>query len=342
MKNGIIASVGIFLLTGCVFLQMQYSYEGRWYKTDSEALAAQQRSIDSMLAQLVASDETIRGSAIVLLPTRDKIHELGWVQLSPGTVRKEQIDYLVSVMEAECRCVTETIKKRHLFDKTLVQVESDNVGFSDVDWIIKLNMKSRTEQYWTLEHARSGKSSIVKIDQSEPTRLAKLLSLSNSIVLAARSMSPESVSGGNTEHGRVMAVSSDLRVIVVSDGSGITSASGEAASSKLDVLAKGLAGKLKEGIVVKGESIAVVSLRNRSGTSQGKTIADELADKVTGSLIDSGWFDVKERIDLRAVLDEKELETAGILKNENVRKKLAGVKYIVIGGVTVTEPEKKP
>jgi curli biogenesis system outer membrane secretion channel CsgG len=134
--------------------------------------------------------------------------------------------------------------------------------------------------------------------------------------------------------------SCDLRIIGVSDGVGVASASGEATGGKLDVLAKGLAGKLKEGMVVKGESVAVVSLRNRSGTTQGKVIADELADKVQGALIDTGWFDVKERIDLRAVLDEKDLDTAGIVKNENVRKKLAGVKYIIIGGVTVTEPQK--
>ena len=137
-----------------------------------------------------------------------------------------------------------------------------------------------------------------------------------------------------------LQASCDIRIIAVSDGAGIANASGEAASNKLDVLAKGLAGKLKEGMVVKSESIAVVSLRNRSGTSQGKVIADELADKVQGSLIDTGWFDVKERIDLRAILDEKDLDTAGIVKNENVRKKLAGVKYIVIGGVTVTEGGK--
>lgn len=136
-------------------------------------------------------------------------------------------------------------------------------------------------------------------------------------------------------------VSCDLRIIDVSKGSGIASAGGETASNKIDLLARGLAGKLKESMVIKGEPIAVVSLRNRSRTNQGKIIADELADKVQGALIDTGWFDVKERIDLRAVLDEKDLDTAGIVKNDSVRKKLSGVKYIVIGGVTVTEPPKQ-
>ncbi len=91
-------------------------------------------------------------------------------------------------------------------------------------------------------------------------------------------------------------------------------------------------------MVIKSESVAVVSLRNRSGTARGRVITDELADKVQGALIDTGWFDVKERIDLRGVLDERELDTAGIVKNRTVRTRLTGVKYVVIGGVTVTEP----
>ena len=89
-------------------------------------------------------------------------------------------------------------------------------------------------------------------------------------------------------------------------------------------------------MVIKGESIPVASLRNRGGIAQGCAVADELADKIQGAIIDTGRFDVRERIDLRDVLDEKDLDTAVIVKNENVRKKPSGVKYIVIGGVTVT------
>jgi len=137
-------------------------------------------------------------------------------------------------------------------------------------------------------------------------------------------------------------VTCDLRVINVADSSGIANASGEAAAGKLDALAKGLAAKLKEGVIVKGEAIAVVSLRNRSDSARGKIVVEELADKLQGALIETGWFEVKERIDLRAALTEQDLDKAGIVKNEGVRKKLAGVKYIVIGGVTVTEPAKNP
>ena len=132
-------------------------------------------------------------------------------------------------------------------------------------------------------------------------------------------------------------ISCDLRIIQVSDGSVAASATGEAGPDKLADLSKALAKKLKEGMMVKGYSVAVVSLRNRSGTPNGKVVADEIADKVAGALLETGWFDVKERIDLREVLNEKDLESAEIVRNPNVQPKLAGVRCIVMGGVTVTE-----
>jgi curli biogenesis system outer membrane secretion channel CsgG len=112
------------------------------------------------------------------------------------------------------------------------------------------------------------------------------------------------------------------------------------ALSRIAELTKAVATKLREGMPIKGESIAVVSLRDRTGTAPSRVVVDELADKLAGALVDTGWFDVKERIDLRGILTEKDLDTAGVVKNEDVKKKLAGVKYIVIGGVTVTEPAK--
>lgn len=130
--------------------------------------------------------------------------------------------------------------------------------------------------------------------------------------------------------------SCDLRVVAVRDGLSVASASGEASLEKLGQLAKALAGKLRREILVKGESIAVVSLRNRSNTDQGRTTAEELADKLSGALIKTGWFNVKERVDLRAVLGERELDTAGIVNNDRARQKFTGIKYVVIGGVTVT------
>ncbi|HOD80467.1 MAG: Curli production assembly/transport component CsgG [Planctomycetes bacterium ADurb.Bin126] len=148
---------------------------------------------------------------------------------------------------------------------------------------------------------------------------------------------PDESSRGGVKAPPVTVVTCDVRVVAADQGSAVANAHGETTSDRLDALAKALAGKLREGVLIKGESIAVVSLRNRSKTSQGAGIAEELADKLQGALIDSGWFDVKERIDLRALIDEKTLESADIVRQAGVKQRLAGVKYIVLGGVSAAE-----
>ena len=129
-------------------------------------------------------------------------------------------------------------------------------------------------------------------------------------------------------------VSCDLRVIRVSDGSAVAEASGS--GGDLGEVAKMLAGKLRQDFAKQGEAVAVGSLRDRAGTPASRALTDELADKVAGALIATKWFDVKERIDLRATLRERDLDTADIVRNPKVKEQLAGISFIVIGGVTVT------
>ena len=133
-------------------------------------------------------------------------------------------------------------------------------------------------------------------------------------------------------------VSCDIRLVRVADGSGVASGSAKAARDNLADLAQSLAKQIAQKTPSKGQPVAVVSLRNRSRTKTGLIVAEELGDKLAGAIIETGWFDCKERRDLRGLIDEKRLDQAGIVNNENVRRKLAGVKYILIGGVTVTKP----
>jgi hypothetical protein len=145
------------------------------------------------------------------------------------------------------------------------------------------------------------------------------------------SASPPSATAG--------AVSCDVRIIRVSDGTAVSSASGQCKADDLQSLANALVDKLRADMLVKDESVAVGSLRNRSGTEAGKIVADEVADKIAGALIATKWFQVKERIDLRAILDEKDLETADIVQNPKLKRKLGNIKYLVIGGVTANPPK---
>ena len=132
-------------------------------------------------------------------------------------------------------------------------------------------------------------------------------------------------------------VSCDVRIIRVSDGTAVGEAGGRCQADDLQSLAKALVGKLKDDMLVRDETIAVGSLRNRSGGEAGKIVADEVADKIAGALISAKWFEVKERIDLRGLLEEKDLETAAIVQNPKLKQKLGGIKYLLIGGVTVSQ-----
>lgn len=136
----------------------------------------------------------------------------------------------------------------------------------------------------------------------------------------------------------------DVRIVAVEGGSIVGQAGGTCEDSELSILAKTMAEKLQSDMPEKGRSVAVVTLRNRSQHPQAQAICDEVADKLTGALVETHWFDVKERVDLRTILSENDLESAGMINNPGVRSKIGGVHYLVIGGVTVSgrAVEEKP
>ncbi len=138
---------------------------------------------------------------------------------------------------------------------------------------------------------------------------------------------------------RQWRVSCDLRIVRISDGTAVASASASGKSDELSTLAETLADTLKRSMPEENLPVAVATLRDRTGTTQGRQFSDELVDKVANALVDLQWFDVKERIDLRAILDERDLESSDIVKNPKVIEKLSSVDYLVIGGITVFELE---
>jgi hypothetical protein len=136
-------------------------------------------------------------------------------------------------------------------------------------------------------------------------------------------------------HAKQETASIDVRVVSVEGGTVVASASGAAPLGRLSDLCRSLAQKIREGVLLKGESVAVVSLRNRSATRRGRTVADEAADKLSGALVDTRWFAVKERINLRGIVQEQDLEKSSVVKTPAVHQRLQKLKYIIMGGVSV-------
>ena len=67
-----------------------------------------------------------------------------------------------------------------------------------------------------------------------------------------------------------------------------------------------------------------------------------LSETLSAALHEKGKWQVVERIDLAAILNEKDLiraesDTDAILNDPRLRKRLLGADYLVIGGVTVSE-----
>jgi len=138
---------------------------------------------------------------------------------------------------------------------------------------------------------------------------------------------------GQVAVGGAGGIACDVRIVRVSDASVVASASERGSPGRLEAMATVIADELKDD-GIKGGSITVATLRDRGGTAKGRAVADEVADKIMGALVKTKWFDVKERIDLTSILSERDLESAQLVKNPEIQKKLAGITYIVIGGVS--------
>jgi hypothetical protein len=129
----------------------------------------------------------------------------------------------------------------------------------------------------------------------------------------------------------------ELKIVRVSDGAVLAAVSGTGRTDDLPNLARMLVQKLEKGESTKGKPLAVASLRNRSGTRQSAVASNELGYKTMAALLEEGWFAVKERVWLRKLLPEKDLEDPAIVKAPKVRQRLSGLDYVVLGGVAVSQ-----
>jgi curli biogenesis system outer membrane secretion channel CsgG len=86
-------------------------------------------------------------------------------------------------------------------------------------------------------------------------------------------------------------------------------------------------------------NIAVIRLANRGQSQAGDKAASEISDKLAGALHASQRWKLVERIDLQAILEEKDLiraesDTQAILADPRLQKRLAGADYLILGGVS--------
>lgn len=133
-------------------------------------------------------------------------------------------------------------------------------------------------------------------------------------------------------------IACELRIVRVADGSVLCATGGRTTTDNIENLARVLVHKLGKDPKAKGKSIAVASFRDRTKTPQGLVMADEFAFKAMAALLESGWFIVRERVDLSKVAPGKALDDPAVVKSPNVRQKVAHLDYVVLGSVALSEP----
>ncbi|HUT00891.1 MAG TPA: hypothetical protein VM031_00440 [Phycisphaerae bacterium] len=133
------------------------------------------------------------------------------------------------------------------------------------------------------------------------------------------------------------AVTCELKVVQVSNGTVVTAVRGVGRTDRLPRLAQLLVSKIDKDSATKGKPLAVADFRDRGKKPRADGLCEELAYRTMAALLREGWFEVKQRVSLRKALPEKDLDNPDAVKIPKVRQKLSGLEYVVMGGVVVSE-----
>lgn len=132
-------------------------------------------------------------------------------------------------------------------------------------------------------------------------------------------------------------VTCEIMLVRVSDGRVLSQASGMVCDDFLARLSARLTGIIKR-YVPPGPSgtLAVCSIRNRRETKRGWGLADKLTHFISREMSFASSRGLARNIDLRPLVSESEMDLPKILKRRNVRDKLKGIEYVIIGGLAET------
>ncbi len=129
-------------------------------------------------------------------------------------------------------------------------------------------------------------------------------------------------------------VTCEIMLVRVSDGKVLSHASGMVCDDFLARLADQLTRIIKRH-VPPGQSgtLAVCRLRNRRETPRGSDLADKLTALISREMSFASPRGLARDFDLRQSVTESKTDLPGILKKRNVREKLHGIEYVIIGGL---------
>ncbi len=132
----------------------------------------------------------------------------------------------------------------------------------------------------------------------------------------------------------------ELRVVRVSDGLVVSSASAIATFSNIKRLARTLVGEFgRDGNIPIGAGVIVVSLSNREGTDQGLLLSEKMTEHVVAALKRASKFKFLKQLDLRDTFPEEPLlESSKAITAKLLNKLMQNGKYVLVGGISIQHP----
>ncbi|MGD0651860.1 MAG: hypothetical protein ABSA97_12100 [Verrucomicrobiia bacterium] len=177
------------VLAGCT--TRTYLYEGRQYRSAAGALEAQQRTAEAMLNEIPAIPQPVRAKALVVVPRRDRIFSDA-VVLTGNAARlsKEQVEFVITSIEAAQRFQYEALKKRNLFETVeFQQTESpEATKFNGYDYLIYLYAQHLQLQ-WYMKGANWPAPRPITLDNGKPTPALRTISWLDCVEQFARTES---------------------------------------------------------------------------------------------------------------------------------------------------------
>ncbi|MBS3821076.1 MAG: PEGA domain-containing protein [Planctomycetes bacterium] len=137
-------------------------------------------------------------------------------------------------------------------------------------------------------------------------------------------------------------IACDIRIIRVTDGRVVATAYGLVGTERLIILAEQIAEQISTRMPPDAHGSAVMlRLRNRRRTPAGDQLADELTEMLFRELVYAGPLKITRTIDLRSLVEARMRDHSAVLKNPDVQRMLAGVQYVIQGGIAESRDPRR-
>lgn len=139
-------------------------------------MKAQQDDISRVIAEISPTDNPLGGRALVVLQSRRSIEEKEIT--TTGHTKRDDIEYVISTIEAGRDTMAEILKRRKIFEEVSV-TKSDHpetVTSSEYDVIIYLSVSGPNQKQWFLRASSDDESIPIYMDKSLPVGTQRSLS----------------------------------------------------------------------------------------------------------------------------------------------------------------------